>query len=229
MHKEYNSGIARLWASDDLPPPLADYVALVRGFNPDGDLSVYPGSPLLAQRLLRAQDRMYLFEMHPADNSLLQQNLGAPRKRVLIQATDGFMALKALLPPPPKRALVFVDPPYEDKRDYRRAIAALDEGLKRFATGIYAIWYPNLPQPESRQFPSRLKQSNVNSWLHVMLNVRKPIAADRGMFGSSMFVLNPPWGLQETLQLVMPYLADYLGCDGQGDFVLEHHAKPACT
>jgi len=199
----------------------------VRSFNPDGDLKIYPGSPLLAHRLLREQDRMHLFEMHPADNLLLHQNLGGPGKRVLIRATDGFKALKALLPPPPKRALVFIDPPYEEKQDYRRAVSALDEGLKRFATGVYALWYPVLSRPESRQLPSQLKQLVVNGWLHVALNVRGGVAGDTGMRGSGMFVLNPPWGLREALEQVMPCLADRLGQQGRADFVLEHHEKTA--
>lgn len=224
LHKEYAGGIGRLWTRDGLPPPLADYVGLVRRFNPDGELKIYPGSPLLADLVLRGQDRMRLFEMHPADNLLLRANFAAPGKRVLIQATDGFSALKGLLPPPPKRALVFIDPPYEDKQDYRRAVAALGEGLKRFATGVYALWYPCLPRPESRQLPSQLKQLEVNSWLHVVLNVRGP--AETGMRGSGMFVLNPPWGLRETLQQVMPCLVGHLGQDGGADFVLEDHAKP---
>jgi len=223
MHKEYTGGIGRLWTRNDLPAPLADYVGLVRRFNPDGDLRIYPGSPLLAQQLLRAQDRMYLYEMHPADNLLLHQNFDAPGKRVLIQATDGFKALRALLPPPPKRALVFIDPPYEDKRDYRRAIAALDEGLKRFATGVYALWYPNLSRPESRQLPSQLEKLAPGDWLHVALNIRGPAPAGSGMRGSGMFVFNPPWGLRETLESVMPYLADCLGQDDQVNVVLECH------
>jgi len=227
MHKEYIGGIARLFARDGLPPPLADYVGQVRSFNPDGDLRIYPGSPLLAHRLLRAQDRLCLFEMHPADNLLLQQNLGAPGKKILIQATDGFKALKALLPPLPKRALVFIDPPYEDKLDYRRVLTALEEGLKRFATGIYALWYPILSRPESRQFPSQLKKAVPDGWLHVALNIRGSNAAGSGMRGSGMFVVNPPWGLRETLEQVMPWLADTLGQDEQANFVLECQEKAA--
>jgi 23S rRNA (adenine2030-N6)-methyltransferase len=227
MHREYLSGIARLWTRDDLPQPLADYVALVRSFNPGGDLGFYPGSPLLAYCLLRTQDRLHLCETHPADNRLLRQNFETAGKRVLVQATDGFGALKALLPPAPRRALVLIDPPYEDKHDYRRAVSALDESLKRFASGIYALWYPNLSRTESRQFPSRLKQLDVHAWLHVVLNVRGANTADSGMRGSGMFVLNPPWGLRETLEQTMPCLADWLGQDGCAGFVVEYHEKPS--
>jgi len=227
MHREYADGIARLWTRNDLPPPLADYVALVRSFNPDGDLNIYPGSPLLADRLLRAHDRLHLFETHPADIILLRQNLGGPGKRVMVQATDGFRAMKALLPPAPRRALVLIDPPYEDKQDYRRVVSALEAGLDRFASGVYALWYPNLSRAESRQFPSRLKQLPVHGWLHVALNVRGPNADETGMRGSGMFVINPPWGLRETMEQTMPCLADWLGQDEQADFALEYHEKPS--
>ena len=225
QNAEFTGGIARLWERDDLPAPLAEYVELVKGFNPDGPLKLYPGSPLIARQLLREQDRMRLFEMHPADYALLQKNFNGRGARVMIQDTDGFKAMKALLPPPPKRALVLTDPPYEDKQDYQRVVSALGEGLKRFATGVYALWYPQLQRDETRKLPGRLKSLPAKSWLHVTLSVRGGDAAE-GMSGSGMFVLNPPWGLQETLQQVMPYLVRHLGQDNLANFQLEHHEKP---
>lgn len=225
QNAEYTSGITRLWDRDDLPPMLADYVELVKSLNPDGLLKLYPGSPLLAQKLLRKQDRLRLFEIHPADAVLLQKNFARQRKQVQIQTTDGFKAMKALLPPPPKRALVLIDPPYEDKQDYQRVVSALKEGLKRFATGMYTLWYPQLARDETRQLPEKLKRLPAKSWLHVALSVRGADAAE-GMRGSGMFVLNPPWNLQKNLQQVMPYLVKHLGQDDQADFVLEYHENP---
>ena len=224
LNAEFKSGITRLWERDDLPATLADYVKLVKGLNPEGTLKLYPGSPLIARHYLRDQDRMRLFEMHPADSSLLQKNFARQGTRVLIQTTDGFKAFKALLPPPPKRALVLIDPPYEDKQDYRRVVTALGEGLKRFATGMYALWYPQLQRDETRQLPGRLKLLPAKSWLHVALSVQGPAAAE-GMRGSGMFVINPPWWLQDTLQNVMPYLVKHLGQDDQADFELEYYEK----
>lgn len=225
QNAEFNSGITRLWERDDLPAPLAEYVELVKSLNPDGPLKLYPGSPLIARQYLRDQDRMRLFEMHPADSDLLQKNFARQGSRVLIQTTDGFKAFKALLPPPPKRALVLTDPPYEDKQDYQRVVSAFGEGLKRFATGMYALWYPQLQRAETRQLPGQLKLLPAKSWLHVTLRVRGDDAAE-GMRGSGMFVLNPPWGLHATLQKVMPYLVAHLGQDDQAGFVLEHYEKP---
>ena len=221
QNAEHESGIARLWDRDDLPTPIAEYVALVKRINPDGQLKLYPGSPLVALWLLREQDKMRLFELHPTDSEILQQNFAGEGARALMQEADGFSALKALLPPPPRRALVLIDSPYEDKQDYQRVVSALREGLKRFASGVYAVWYPQLQRAEARQLPQQLKRLPVKSWLHVALSVQAPSENGFGMYGSGMFILNPPWLLHGVLQEVMPYLAKVLGQNGEGSYVLE--------
>jgi len=225
QNAEYESGITQLWSRDDLPEPLAEYVSLVKHFNPEGQLKLYPGSPMVALELLRKQDRMRLFELHPSDHNLLQQNFEGYDMQVLIQQNDGFGALKALLPPPPRRALVLIDPPYEDKQDYQRVVSALQEGLKRFANGVYAIWYPQLQRNEARQLPVQLKQLPVKSWLHVALSVQGLSEDGFGMHGSGMFILNPPWLLHGVLEKVMPYLLEHLGQDKQATFTLEHQSN----
>jgi 23S rRNA (adenine2030-N6)-methyltransferase len=223
QNAEYESGIARLWNRDDLPAPLADYVALVKRINPDGEMKLYPGSPLVALEMLREQDKMRLFELHPTDSELLQENFAGQGSQVLMQTADGFGALKALLPPPPRRALVLIDPPYEDKQDYQRVVSALREGLQRFANGVYAVWYPQLQRAEARQLPEQLKHLPVKSWLHVALGVQGLSADGFGMHGSGIFVLNPPWLLHGALQEVMPYLVKHLGQDEHATFTLEYH------
>jgi 23S rRNA (adenine2030-N6)-methyltransferase len=189
---EYNTGIGRLWTRDDLPPSLADYVALVKTFNPDGQLRAYPGSPMVAQRRLRASDRMRLFELHSTDHGLLAENFAHAQRQTRIEHADGFDGVKAILPPPPRRALMLIDPPYEDKRDYARVLTCLKESFKRFATGCYAVWYPQLQRLESRDLPEKLKLLGEMDWLHVSLSVQTPSADGFGMHGSGMFVLNPP-------------------------------------
>ena len=220
QNAEYDSGIARLWQRDDLPAPLQEYVGLVKRFNPDGRLSLYPGSPLIALEMIRSQDRLRLFELHPSDYEILQENFASHGNRVLILKADGFSALKALLPPPPRRALILIDPPYEDKQDYQRVVTALGEGLKRFSNGIYAVWYPQLQSSYARELPQQLKQLPVKSWLHVALSIQAPSAEGFGMHGSGMFILNPPWTLHDELKIVMPYLVKVLGQDSGAGFEL---------
>ncbi|MDO9052898.1 MAG: 23S rRNA (adenine(2030)-N(6))-methyltransferase RlmJ [Gallionella sp.] len=222
QNAEYESGIARLWEREDLPETLADYVALVKRINPDGQMRLYPGSPLVASELLRDGDKMRLFELHPTDSEILHENFAGYGTQILMQTADGFGALKALLPPPPRRALVLIDPPSDDKQDYQRVITALREGLKRFASGVYAVWYPQVQRSEARQLPEQLKHLPVKSWLHVALSVQGLSEEGFGMHGSGMFVLNPPWNLYAVLQQVMPYLVAHLGQDAKAGFTLEY-------
>jgi 23S rRNA (adenine2030-N6)-methyltransferase len=218
---EYESGIARLWNRSDLPAPVQTYVDLVRAVNPDGELKLYPGSPLIADQLLRRDDKLRLFELHPSDFQLLEDNFAEAGRRVQIQKTDGFTGIKSLLPPPPRRALVLIDPPFEDKRDYQHVITTLEDGLKRFATGTYALWYPQLQRADNKELPAKLEKLCPN-WLHVALTVQKPSADGFGMHGSGMFILNPPWTLAATLKEIMPWLTEALAQDGGARYILEH-------
>lgn len=218
---EYESGVARLWVREDLPQPLADYVAQVRALNPDGVLRRYPGSPQLALQLLRKQDRLRMFELHSSESRLLQQYFRDAGPRAIAQAGDGFNGLQAVLPPPSRRALVLIDPTYEDKGDYRRVLAGLRDALKRFRAGVYAVWYPQVQRRESRQFPDLLKGLQERDWLHVTLTVKKPVAGGFGLHGSGMFILNPSWLLPKALDLAMPYLAEVLAQDAAAGFSLE--------
>lgn len=218
---EFESGIARLWQHNDLPAALQRYIEVIQQLNPDGQLRHYPGSPWCAAEVMLASDKLRLFELHPSDYQLLQANFQHAGRRVQIQQTNGFDGLKAVLPPPPRRALILIDPPYEDKQDYQHVTHALKEGLKRFATGVYAVWYPCLQRVESRQLPEQLKKLPAKNWLRVELHVQKPSADGFGMHGSGMFILNAPWTLPQTLREVMPYLTEHLAQDGQAQFILE--------
>ena len=231
---EYETGIARLWDRKDLPEAVADYVALVRSMNPNGHLRYYPGSPYCADREMRTQDRLRLFEMHPTEGKILEDNIrklekhaaaqgqSAGRgKRILVQRSDGFLGLKALLPPPSRRGLILIDPPYEDKNDYRKVMEALSDALARFATGTYVVWYPVLNRSESRQLPDKLKQLPCKEWLDVTLSVSGPAPDGFGLRSSGMFVLNPPWTLEKILRDAMPWLVDVLGTDSAAGYTLE--------
>jgi len=230
---EYVDGIAKLWERDDLPKALAEYVDLVRAMNPSGRLRYYPGSPYVAEQVARPEDRLRLFELHPADTKLLVDNFRkldahkaeqgerARGRRVLIDYADGFQAMKSLLPPPSRRALVLIDPPYEVKLDYKHVRDALEDALTRFPTGVYAVWYPVLQRMESRQFADRLKRLPAKEWLHVTLTISTPGPDGMGMHSSGMFILNPPYTLEPTLRETMPYLVQVLGKDGGATFRIE--------
>jgi 23S rRNA (adenine2030-N6)-methyltransferase len=201
-NREFDSGIARLWRCTDLPPPLESYVSLVRGFNPSGDLRHYPGSPAIAGKIMQAGHRLQLCELHPEDGDRLVRWARHDR-RIRVQQADGFAALKALLPPIEKRALVMIDPPYELKSDYAAVVSALALATKKFATGVYALWYPLLQRESVGALVKKLEGMPVKSLL-----VELPVhaAAEEGMYGSGMFIINPPWVLQEQLQTCLPYL-----------------------
>jgi 23S rRNA (adenine2030-N6)-methyltransferase len=230
---EFNTGIGPLWERTDLPAPLAAYRDLVKGMNPSGKLRYYPGSPYVADQMSRPQDRLRLFELHPADSRILAENFRkveahkaeqgerARGRRVMIERGDGFLSLKALLPPPSRRALVLVDPPYEVKDDYRRVKDALEEALGRFPSGTFAVWYPVLQRMESRQFADRLKRLPAKEWLNVTLTTSTPGPDGIGLHSSGMFILNPPYTLEPMLREVLPYLVHVLGTDSGATFTIE--------
>ncbi|WP_395067300.1 23S rRNA (adenine(2030)-N(6))-methyltransferase RlmJ [Paraburkholderia silvatlantica] len=218
---EFDTGIGKLWGRNDLPEVLADYVDEVAALNPDGELRFYPGSPYLAWRLMREQDRMRLFELHSTEIDVLRHRFHDAGRRVMIYAGDGFDGIKALLPPPPRRALVLIDPSFEDKRDYARTIACVEESLKRFANGTYAVWYPQVTRPESQRFPEQLKRLQNKNWLHLTLSVSNPPEDGFGLYGSGMFILNPPYTLEAAMKEALPWLVKTLGQDAGAQFRIE--------
>ncbi|WP_298397767.1 23S rRNA (adenine(2030)-N(6))-methyltransferase RlmJ [uncultured Azonexus sp.] len=222
---EWRDGVGRLWDASGLPPAAADYLDFVRMLNPDGQLRHYPGSPWLARQLLRESDRLRLYEMHSSDSKLLQECFRGAGRQVSITEGDGFAGLKALLPPPPRRALVLIDPSYETRDDYANVIKGLQEALKRFPTGTYALWYPMLIKPESRQLPDRLKRLGAANWLNATLEVKAAPRDGFGMYGSGMFIINPPWTLEKTLHETLPPLAALLAQGPGARYTLESQSS----
>lgn len=232
---EYKTGITRVWdkKEKELPAAVWRYLEVIRSFNSDGQLRAYPGSPFIAEKLLRPQDRLRLFELHHNESKILTENLrkleaqstsSGRGKRVMVERDDGFAALKALLPPPSRRGLVLIDPPYEDKNDYRRVKDVLEDAIARFPTGTYAVWYPILHRMESRQLPERLKRLPGKDWLHVTLSISEPSPDGFGLTGSGMFVVNPPWTLETQLRELMPSLTTMLTAGPGASFVVESGA-----
>ena len=220
---EFEQGIARLWNRGDLPPAVADYVALVRQFNPEGALKQYPGSPAFAQMLLRAQDQLRLFELHPTDHRILASYIGTI-KGAEVYDRDGFDGLKSQVPPSTKRAVVLMDPSYEGHSDYGRVIASLRDAITRFADGVYMVWYPQVSKLEAAQLPKRLEALAPKGWLHARLTVQQPDQQGFGLAGSGMFVINPPFTLHDELLAVLPYLTEVLGQYDGANYLLEQRA-----
>ena len=217
---EYERGIGRLWTRTDLPEALADYVELIRRFNPDGVLVQYPGSPALAQMLLRAKDQLRAFELHPTEQKILRATLAATPEAIAYDG-DGFAGLKSQLPPSSRRAAVLIDPSYEGNRDYGRVVATLRDALTRFAEGVYMVWYPQVSKLEAAALPKRLEALAPKGWLNVRLSVQQPDAQGYGLAGSGVFVINPPHSLSAQLAAVMPWLVDVLGQYPGANFALD--------
>ena len=217
---EYERGIGRLWTRTDLPEIVADYVELVRRFNPDGVLAQYPGSPAMAQMLLRPQDQLRAFELHPTEQKILRSTLAATPGAIAYDG-DGFAGLKSQLPPSSRRAAVLIDPSYVGNADYARVVCTLREGLERFAAGVYMVWYPQVTKLEAATLPRRLEAIAPKGWVHARLSVQQPDAQGFGLAGSGMFVINPPLALAGQLQAVLPWLVDVLGQYDGAHFALD--------
>ncbi|QWD60644.1 23S rRNA (adenine(2030)-N(6))-methyltransferase RlmJ [Polynucleobacter sp. MWH-UH35A] len=233
VSKEADGGIFRLMqyvetckhANTPVPESIQEYLKYIDAENIEGQLTTYPGSPFILARLLRSQDRLKLFELHPKEIDILRHNIGELKqaKQIDIYAQDSFTRLKGLLPPPSRRGLVLIDPSYEDKQDYRYLEVAMEEALQRFATGCYAIWYPVLSRRESTALPDRLKKiaiSHKRSWLHAELRVENA-PGERRLQASGMFIINPPWTLEKHLAQALPTLTKALGIDVGGQFLLK--------
>jgi len=228
-HAEYDDGVGRLYNRKDLPAALNDYLALVRRFNPQADrLTRYPGSPALAQMLLRADDRMRLYELHSTDYPLLQSSVEG-RRETAVMNSDGFAGLKAEMPPPSRRGVVLIDPSYEIKTDYAKVVAAVRDALTRFPDAVILVWYPQLQRLEPKEMTDRLKAAAdaqaKRGWVHVRMSVAEPDESGFGMIGSGMLVINPPFVLHSLLQEVMPVLTEALGQHDGASFVLEKRSK----
>lgn len=201
---EYKQGIARVWQQDNIPAELDSYLDAIRQLNQGETLRYYPGSPRVARAHLREQDRMVLTELHPSDYPWLEQEFHRDRQ-VSIYKEDGFARLKASLPPQERRGLVLIDPPYELAKEYRDVVRAIAQSYKRWATGIYAIWYPVVNRCDIDDMLEGLQGLEIRKILQIELGVA-PDTNERGMTASGMIVINPPWTLESQMQTILPFL-----------------------
>lgn len=220
---EWRGGIGRLLGPDTdsgaapLPAAAAEllkpYLSAVGALNPDGATRRYPGSPCLALALMRASDRLVANELHPEDAATLRRTLARDRRAKVLEL-DGWLALKAQLPPKERRGVVLVDPPFESAGELDRIATGLDNARRRFSGGVYLLWYPiKDPRPVAR-FHQALAKVAPPAALAIELLIRAPVDVDR-LNGCGLVVLNPPFTLEEDLGVLLPVLAERLS-DGAG-------------
>jgi 23S rRNA (adenine2030-N6)-methyltransferase len=210
-NREHEGGAAKVFDVADAPSAVARWSSLVQRFNGSGALRRYPGSPWLARELLRPSDDLFLFELHPAEHRALKKATdGDGRARVLRE--DGLTACIGVVPPPSKRALILIDPSYELRDEHRGVIDALVKLHKRFATGVVAIWYPVIERRSVERYERAVRATGIAPIATYELTVagEKPSG---GLVGSGMFVVNPPWQLDEELDAALPWLAERLAVD----------------
>lgn len=211
---EWKDGIGKL------PDPpceagelLAPYLSVARA-----EPGRYPGSPLIALRLTRPQDRLVFCELHPEERAALKAAVGRKRRASVVEA-DGWTALKAALPPPERRGLVLIDPPFEDGDDFRRFEDGLREAHRRWPSGIYMFWYPIKDAREVETFARRIARLGIPKILRVDLTVGDPAAGK--LVSCGLLLVNPPWTLEGELQKIMPVLARLLGRNGPARYRLD--------
>lgn len=202
--EEYKTGIDSLDFSS-LPKSINGYQNIVQ---PMLNSLQYPGSPLLAAHILRKQDSLRLFEMHSTDYPLLQQ-LFKKDRRVIVNRSDGYQSLKALLPASQKRALVLIDPSYEVKSDYQLVVDAIRQAYRRMPTAQFLLWYPVVDRNRVEKMIKSIGNSGVRDVWRFELTMETD-TQQHGMTGSGMLVINPPWTLADQMREILPALAGQL-------------------
>jgi 23S rRNA (adenine2030-N6)-methyltransferase len=221
---EWREGIGRLLAA---PPEgaagelLEPYLACVHAQRGQGDPGIYPGSPAIALTLTRPQDRLIFCELHPDDRVALAS--AAKDRRANVLEIDGWSALKAQLPPPERRGLVFIDPPFEEPGEFQRFEQGFAEAVRRWATGIYMFWYPVKDAHEAEAFARRIARLGIPKILRVELSIR-PVRAD-ALNACAILIVNPPWTLEAELGQIMPYLARILSDKNAGRYRIDWLAQ----
>jgi 23S rRNA (adenine2030-N6)-methyltransferase len=215
-NKEHLGGVGRVWDATEAPAAVARWRGLVQRFNGGETLRRYPGSPWLASELLRRSDDLFMFERHPAEHRALHRAFDSDR-RVKVLRDDGLRASIGLVPPPSKRALTLVDPSYELRDEHRLVIDYARKVHARFATGVVAIWYPVIERRAVERYERALRAAGIGEIATYELTV----AAERhggGLVGSGMFIVNPPWQLDEELAEALPWLAERLAVDAGASY-----------
>jgi 23S rRNA (adenine2030-N6)-methyltransferase len=229
---EWRDGIARLLKAKPQPAVaelLAPYLATVGPFEAEtGRPLSYPGSPAIAQHMLRADDRIALCEAHPKEHERLMEALGRDR-RLRISSADGYMSLNAYLPPPERRGLVLIDPPYEAPDEAAKVTDALAKALGKWPRGVYMLWRPIKGGLEDARFLNAIRSLGAPNVLGLELDVGEVAPGPHSpapLRRTGLLFVNPPYGLVEEARMLMPYLTKLLTRAGQGEFVVDWVTAP---
>jgi 23S rRNA (adenine2030-N6)-methyltransferase len=215
-NREFEQGIGRIFDRNDCPETVRPYLDAVRKCNPGGKLRIYPGSPLLVHQLMRETDRMVLVDLGREDYERLQKEFEGER-RVQVRNMDGYQALKACLPPAERRALVLIDSPFDRKDEFRRLSDALVDAHRRFATGVYAVWYPLMDAKSVAGFEQSVSSKGIRKVLKLELSVRSA-SGQQGLRGSAMLIINPPYGFDSLAAPMLHWLWAALSPGGEGRY-----------
>ena len=214
---EWRDGIGRLLAADlpdDIRALLAPYLAAIAAANPGGGLRRYPGSPLIALDLMRPQDRLVACELEPGAAASLAANLRRDARARAV-TIDGWVALNAYVPPSERRGVVLIDPPYEDKHEFARLADALGAARRKWATGIFLLWYPIKERAGPERLAAALRGGATSKLATKILRAEIEWSGVAGrLSGAGLIVVNPPWRLAEELARLLPALRSALGTDG---------------
>ncbi len=218
---EYTGGIEKVIQAEQPPAIIKRYLDCVHQINNRltgtkfSSLRYYPGSPLIARQLLRPHDRVVACELHPQEYQLLK-NTFAGDKQVAVHHLDGFLGLKAFLPPAERRGLILIDPPYESPDEYNRIVHSLPSALKRFENGIYAIWYPIKEKKDTEHFYKTLQKNICLPILIAELTIYPDLP--QHLNGCGLAIINPPFQFDHTLKELLPWLWKALTINDQGGF-----------
>jgi 23S rRNA (adenine2030-N6)-methyltransferase len=214
---EWREGIARLRVAPLAEPVrmlLTPYLDVVGRLNSAGALTCYPGSPAIVRAYLRPQDRLIACELEPNAAAALARNLDRDR-RLKVIPIDGWTALNAYVPPPERRGLVLVDPPFEKDDEFARLARGLEAAHRKWANGTFMLWYPIKDRAEPDALARRLRRSGVPKILRTEINVAAG-RDDNRLTGCGLIVVNPPWTLESDLATLLPDLAAILSGGGGG-------------
>ena len=211
---EYRDGIAMIWGRKDVPDEFIPYFEAIRGENAGSELRFYPGSPRIVRRLLRPVDRMVLVELNKKDCENLGGLYGGDRQTT-VYLMDGYQSLKAFLPPKERRGLIFIDSSFDRAREFDRLTEGLVEAHRRFATGVYALWYPLMEPLAMRAFERGLVATGIGKMLQLEMTVVQD-GYSEGMRGCGMLVVNSPFGFEPEARSMLKWLQPLLSREGGG-------------